>query len=60
MIGFEALAGANPGDDFGYAIALQSGRPVVVGYSSNSAFNSPARYVVARLQNDPIYANGFE
>ena len=59
MVGFETLTG-NPGDDFGYAVALQSGRPLVVGYSSNPGFNSPVRYVVARLQNDPIYANGFQ
>ena len=59
MVGFEALSG-NSSDDFGYALTLSAGRPLIVGYASSNGFNTPVRYVVARLDNDPIYAAGFE
>jgi uncharacterized delta-60 repeat protein len=59
MVGFEALSG-HTSDDFGYALTLSSGRPLVVGYASSNGFDSPVRYVAARLDNDPVYKDGFE
>ena len=57
VVGFETTS--NPSADYTYAAVLQNNRVVMVGARERSD-NGVNQFAVLRLQNDALFANGYE